>query len=104
MKPDNQTIDRWISPNAFQFSVTEYGNAGVGLLDAPAQTDWTFATFKEFRVREGHKVQFRYEAFNFTNTPQFSAPDRTFGNANFGRITSTITSNREMQFGLKYIF
>jgi hypothetical protein len=81
-----------------------YGNAGVALFDAPAQKTWDFALFKEFKVREGHTVQFRYEAFNFLNTPQFSAPDRSLGSATFGRITSTVINNREMQFGLKYRF
>src|SRR5260370_540149 len=81
-----------------------YGIAGVGLFDAPAQKTWDFALFKEFRIKEAQRVQFRWEAFNFLNTQQFNAPDRTLGNATFGRITSTIISNREMQFALKYIF
>jgi len=48
--------------------------------------------------------RFRWEVFNFTNTPQFSAPERSLGNPTFGRITSTLSNNREMQFGLKYLF
>jgi hypothetical protein len=89
---------------AFLWAPLGYGNAGVALFDAPAQKTWDFALFKEFKVREGHTVQFRYEAFNFLNTPQFSAPDRSLGSATFGRITSTVINNREMQFGLKYRF
>jgi hypothetical protein len=81
-----------------------YGNAGVSLFDAPAQKTWDFALFKEFRVKEGQRVQFRYEAFNFLNTPQLNAPSRQLGAADFGRINSTVLNNREMQFGLKYIF
>jgi hypothetical protein len=81
-----------------------YGNVGVGTIDAPATKTLDFALFKEFRIREGHIVQFRWEAFNFLNTPQFSAPDRTLGSATFGQITSTVINNREMQFGLKYRF
>jgi hypothetical protein len=41
---------------------------------------------------------------NIPTTPQFNAPDITVGDAAFGRITSTITNNREMQFALKYSF
>ena len=52
----------------------------------------------------GNRLQLRYEAFNFLNTPQFAAPSRTLGSADFGRITSTVINNREMQFGLKYLF
>ena len=65
---------------------------------------WDFALFKEFRIREGHRLQFRYESFNFLNTPQFNAPSRSLGAADFGRISSTVINNREMQFGLKYRF
>jgi hypothetical protein len=113
-----RSVTRWFDTAAFVRSKYEgapgeslyvpgtlgYGNAGVSLFDAPAQKTWDFALFKEFRVREGHKVQFRWESFNFLNTPQFSSPDRTLGSATFGQITSTAANNREMQFGLKFIF
>ena len=114
---EGRTLDRWFNTAAFVRSKCDgcagdglfigpkgYGNAGVGLLDSPGLKTWDFALFKEFRFRERHRVQFRWEAFNFLNTPQFNAPSRTLGDATFGRITSTITSNREMQFGLKYSF
>ena len=114
---EGRTIDRWFNTAAFVRSKCDgctgegiflgpkgYGNAGVSLFDAPASKTWDFALFKEFVIKEEHRLQFRYEAFNFLNTPQFSAPDRTLGNATFGRISSTAINNREMQFGLKYMF
>jgi hypothetical protein len=115
---EGRGIARWFDTSAFVQSKYEgspaaglflpgtsgYGNAGVGLFDAPALKTWDFALFKEIPVREGHRLQFRWESFNFLNTPQFSAPNRTLGGAGFGQITSTITNNREMQFGLKYFF
>jgi hypothetical protein len=114
---EGRSIDRWFDTSAFIRSKCDgcageglfigpegYGNAGVSLFDAPAQKTWDFALFKEFRVKEGHRLQFRYEAFNFLNTPQFSAPSRSLGSADFGRISSTVINNREMQFGLKYLF
>jgi hypothetical protein len=115
---ENRSVTRWFDTSAFVRSKYDgapgegiflpgtlgYGNAGVGLFDAPAQKTWDFALFKEFRVREGHKIQFRWESFNFLNSPQFSAPDRTLGSATFGQITSTAVNNREMQFALKYQF
>ncbi|MBI3694919.1 MAG: TonB-dependent receptor [Acidobacteria bacterium] len=112
-----RTIDHWFNTSAFVRSKCDgcpgdgiylgpkgYGNAGVSLFDAPAQKTWDFALFKEFTIKEGHRVQFRYEAFNFLNTPQFNAPSRSFGSADLGRISSTVINNREMQFGLKYLF
>jgi hypothetical protein len=114
---EGRTIDRWFNTSAFVRSKCNgcagegiflgplgYGNAGAALFDAPAIKTWDFALFKEFPVKEAHRVQFRYEVFNLLNTPQFSAPARSLGGATFGRITSTIINNREMQFALKYIF
>jgi Carboxypeptidase regulatory-like domain/TonB dependent receptor-like, beta-barrel len=114
---DNRSLAQWFNTAAFIRSKCDgcggegiylgpkgYGNAGVSLFDAPANKTWDFALFKEFRPKEGHRIQVRWESFNFTNTPQFSAPSRTLGAADFGRITSTIINNREMQFGLKYLF
>jgi len=113
----DRTIDRWFNTAAFVRSKCDgcagegiyvgpkgYGNAGVSLFDAPGSKTWDFACFKEFTPREGHRLQFRYEAFNFLNTPQFGAPGRSLGGADFGRIGGTAINNREMQFGLKYIF
>lgn len=112
-----RSLDRWFNTAAFVRSKCDgcagegtfvgpkgYGNAGVSLFDSPALKTWDFALFKEFRIAEGRRLQFRYEAFNFLNTPQFSAPSRSLGSADFGRISSTSINNREMQFGLKFIF
>jgi hypothetical protein len=113
----SRTPDRWFDTTAFVRSKCDgcageglymgpkgYGNAGVSLFDAPGQKTWDFALFKEFRPKEGHRIQIRWEAFNFTNTPQFSAPSRSLGAADFGRIGGTVVNNREMQLGLKYMF
>ncbi|HYZ85895.1 MAG TPA: TonB-dependent receptor [Bryobacteraceae bacterium] len=115
---ENRSLDQWFNTAAFVRSKCNgcpgegiydpttlgYGNAGVALVDAPAQKLWDLSLLKEFGIREGHRLQFRWEAFNFTNTPQFAAPGRTLGNATFGRITSTASNNREMQLALKYMF
>jgi hypothetical protein len=113
---EGRSIERWFNTAAFVRSKCAacagegtttglgYGNAGVSLFDSPAHKTWDFALFKEWTFLEHHRVQFRWEAFNFTNTPQFAAPSRTLGAADFGRIGGTIINNREMQFGLKYSF
>ncbi|MBZ5571708.1 MAG: hypothetical protein LAO09_07505, partial [Acidobacteriia bacterium] len=48
--------------------------------------------------------QFRAEAFNLYNTPQFNAPNAQFGTPGFGQITGTWLSNRQLQLGLKFLF
>jgi hypothetical protein len=65
---------------------------------------WDIGVFKEIPIVEGQRLQFRWEAFNLWNTPQFRAPSSQLGAANFGVITSTWLDNRQMQFALKYLF
>ncbi len=114
---EGRTIDRWFNSDAFITAQCEtcsgtgiyvgpkgYGNSGVSLFDAPGQKTWDFGLFKNFKVAEGRTLQFRWEAFNFLNTPQFGAPNNILGSSTFGRISSTIIDQREMQFGLKYQF
>ena len=57
-------------------------------------------------------VQIRAEAFNILNRPNFAVPSGriAFTNAagdiapNWGRITSTVTTSRQIQIGAKYLF
>lgn len=62
------------------------------------------ALLKNFRVKEGHRAEFRLEANNVTNTPIFGDPASSFGAANFGTITGTKVGARNIQLGLKYYF
>ena len=50
------------------------------------------------------KLQFRAEAFNLLNTPQFGFPNANIGSPTAGRITSTVGDNRQLQFALKLDF
>jgi hypothetical protein len=59
---------------------------------------------KEISIREGMKLQIRGEFFNFTNTPRFGLPNTSFGDSQFGWVTSTLNSPRHMQFGARFQF
>jgi len=65
---------------------------------------------KNTRIRESVNIQFRAEAFNVLNHPNFAQPNRTATSADFGRITATRTargdlgSSRQIQLGLKLTF
>ena len=56
-----------------------FGNAARNSVMGPAGFSLDFATHKDFRIREGHDLQFRVEAFNVLNHPNFANP---FGGQN----------------------
>jgi hypothetical protein len=58
---------------------------------------------KKWSLRESQLLEFRVDAFNTLNRPNFNLPGRIFGAANFGVITSAQDA-RELQFALKLIF
>jgi hypothetical protein len=63
--------------------------------------------FKEFPlgfVREGMRLEFRTESFNTLNHAHFQGPNANFGASDYGKISSTVNSPRELQFGLKLYF
>ena len=81
-----------------------FGNAGRNTVLGPRGFYWDFSTHKDFRIKEGHELQFRWEAFNVLNHPVWGLPNTSLSSTNFGRITSTNGSMRQMQFALKYVF
>jgi hypothetical protein len=68
------------------------------------------ALLKDTRITEALRVQFRAEGFNLLNHANFASP----GVANFtgagtinpvaGKIQGVVTSARQLQFGLKFLF
>ncbi len=59
---------------------------------------------KQFIIREGVRFQFRSEYFNFTNRVNLGDPVMDVNNANFGKILTTWSDPRILQFGLKFQF
>jgi hypothetical protein len=59
---------------------------------------------KEFALVERFKLQFRAEAFNALNRPQFGLPGTVIGSSTAGVISQQINLPRDVQFALKLIF
>lgn len=82
------------------------GNAPrtIGSVRAPGVNNANLSLLKSFElglVREGMRLEFRGEAFNALNHPQFCGPNTTLGSGNFGRVFGTCSPSRELQLGLK---
>ena len=104
---DNPTVDRWFDTAAFDFP-EQYvqGNAGRNILTGPGTVSTDLSLMRNFHlpINEGSRAEFRAEAFNLFNTPQFGQPGVTLGNPNFGVIGDTARPNRQLQLGLRIIF
>src|SRR5258708_37591951 len=80
------------------------GNSARNSVIAREQVNWDFSAMKNFAMPiEGHRLQFRFEAFNFPNRPNFGLPNSTMISASFTKIIST-SAMRQLQFSLKYVF
>ena len=99
------TINQWFDPTAFtQQQGFLYGNAGRNILFGPGRYNLDMSLFKDFVIREQKMFQFRADAFNITNHPQFNLPNATIGSTSAGIITSTVGSPRQLQLALRFQF
>jgi len=100
----NERIARWFNTDAFAVNAPgTFGTAGRNIIPGPGQVDVTFGLFKNFAVREGHRLQFRAELFNALNRVNLGNPNMNRSSGNFGRITSA-GAPRVVQLALKYSF
>jgi hypothetical protein len=87
-----------------------YGNVGRNTIVGPRLDDADFALEKIFHPTEKIGVTFRAEVFNSLNHPNFGLPNSSAINAqgtpnsSAGVITYTLTSSRQLQFGLRASF
>ncbi len=106
--PRNRSEDNFWNIAAFDTTsralAFRSGNAGRNVLLTPGLRQWDFSLLKNTTIRESQALQFRFEAFNFSNHPNWETPRGDARSpATFGRIISARTM-RELQFGLKYVF
>jgi hypothetical protein len=92
---------------------TGFGNLGRNTIVGPGFEDVDLAVYKDTRITERVKAQFRADTFNIFNHPNFGQPSRTVSvaaNNTFGQISSTRSpigdsgSSRQIQLALKLIF
>jgi hypothetical protein len=104
-KLSDPTIANWFDKSAFALPANfTYGNSGGGILREDRFKNLDLSLFKQFQFSERTRLQFRAEAFNLTNSPSFSAPGSNIDTASGGVVTSTISTPRNVQFGLKLLF
>jgi len=103
---------QWFNPAAFLAPPANsgfYGNLRRDSLIGPGLSSWDQSFVKNTKLREALNLQFRAEIFNLLNRANFSTPNLivftpTGVSGTAGAITSTSTSSRQVQFGLKLLW
>ncbi len=106
---------RAINPSAFATVTSGFGDAPRNFTRGFGAWQMDVAVRREFPIYENLKLQFRVEAFNLFNHPNFGSISTT--GSNFGQATTTLAGSlgvlsplyqmggpRSMQFALKLIF
>jgi outer membrane receptor protein involved in Fe transport len=103
--PSNKGPTAWLNPAAFAVPTNyTFGDLGRNSLRTAATRTLDLSTFRRFPVKDRFAFEFRTEVFNLTNTPVFGQPNSVVNAPNFGVISSTRNTPREIQFALKAIF
>jgi hypothetical protein len=108
---------RAVNPNAFTAPASGLGDAPRNFVRGFDAVQMNFAVRREFPIHERLKLQFRAEAFNVFNHPNFGLINAQFAEPTFGQATATLAQSlgilsplyqtggaRSMQFGLKLVF
>jgi hypothetical protein len=99
------TGHQWFDPTAFAQPAgcpktgacpieygTTIGNVGRNAYYGPGYIQDNVSLFKTFPIKETLGFEFRADAFQLSNTPQFNSPNSAYGSTTFGQVTSTIGS------------
>jgi hypothetical protein len=96
-------------------TAVRFGNSGRNILRGPGKVNLDASLFRDFKLTERFKLQFRAEAFGVTNSPQFASPGANASgptrNAdgtiralnNYTEITSA-SGERQLRFALRLFF
>jgi hypothetical protein len=109
---------QWFNTSAFLAPPANsgfYGNLGRDTLIGPGLATCDFSVLKETALYERFTLQFRAEIFNLLNRANFNTPslitftpptpaNPTGVSGTAGAITSTSTTSRQVQFGLKLLW
>jgi hypothetical protein len=103
---------QWFNPSAFTRPTmaadniyTRPGTLARNTFAGPGYNTLTASLFKNIPIWERVTTQLRFEGYNLLNHPQFTNPDSSFTDTNFGQINSTRQhSERELQAAIRITF
>jgi len=109
-------VNQWVNPAAYSLeALGTLGNLGRDTAIGPGLWSFDTAVMKDTKITERLRVQFRAEFFNIFNHSNFNPPPNlgvfilnpggsASVNPTFSQLTSTSTTSRQIQFGVKFLF
>jgi len=104
----------WFSTSSFAQPVgARFGTSGRNIYSGPGMFGLNGSISRRISLTERYRLDVRGEAFNLTNTPQFSNPSTNMTASTFGAVTGTIGSGtgvngtgggRAVQVSVKIVF
>ncbi len=105
-RPRSEAAAAWFNTAAFALPVVAVradGNSGRNILDSPGQKWVDLGLFRQFKLKEEAKLEFRAEMTNALNVVNLNAPNTTYSSPSFGTILSA-GRMRESQVGMRLVF
>ncbi len=102
------TPNQWVSRSAFEELTPaqnpgQFGDEGRNAVRGPGLATLDLSLFKNFALTESRRVQFRAEAFNTLNHPNFALPENDLASPEFGQILQAAPP-RLLQLAVKFLF
>ncbi|HEY4050656.1 MAG TPA: hypothetical protein VGM27_27635 [Acidobacteriaceae bacterium] len=106
--PARRSVSHFWNPAAFDYTNSDLswrpGSEGRHTLFTPGSATFDTSLERNIHIWESQSLDFRFEAFNAFNRPNWNTPaDDPRNSATFGVITSA-HAMRQLQFALKYAF
>jgi len=99
-----QLINRYINPLAFSPAAADtFGNLSRNIpYLGPGIDNWDLSLFKTVTIKERFSAQFRAEALNGFNHPQFASPYTNISQKTFGQLNFQANIPRALQLGIRF--
>ena len=105
----NPSIGEWFNTAAFvvppndALGNPQYGNARRNSIEGPGSILFNMSVNKVFQIKEGTLLEFRIQANNVFNTPQYGTIDTAVNSRTFGQVVS-IGQMRTIQLSGRFRF
>ncbi len=100
-----KTAAEWFNTAAFQPAPAgQSGSAPRNSVRGPGMINTDLSFIRRVPLGGQRSIELRIEGFNIFNRANLGVPVTDISSSSFGRIQSTATAARELQFGLKFKF